>query len=73
VRQDVRSERFAGLDVVPPIGIDQRVDAGVRVLPDQVDGLGHRTDGAAILRPLRLRLHRLGGRGRIGAIEQEEL
>jgi len=32
---------------VPSIGIDQQVDAGVLVLPDQVDGLGHRTDKAA--------------------------
>jgi hypothetical protein len=44
VRHDIRDEKFPGLHVVPSIGIDQQVDAGVLVLPDQVDGLGHRTE-----------------------------
>src|SRR5713101_1668074 len=48
VRHDIRDEKFTSLFVVPLIiAIDQQVDAGVLVLPDQVDGLGHRTDKAA--------------------------
>jgi hypothetical protein len=46
---------------VVPISIDQQVDAGIRVLPDQVDGLGRRTDKAAqraaSSQPLALRRH----------------
>jgi hypothetical protein len=48
------------------IAIDQQVDAEVLVLPDQVNGLGHRTDKAAQRfagsQPLALRRHR----GRVG-------
>ena len=48
VRHDIRDEKFTGLFVVPLIiAIDQQVDAGVLVLPDQVNGLGHRNDKAA--------------------------
>jgi hypothetical protein len=47
VRHDIGGKELAGLYVVPPIAIDQQVDAGVLVLPDQVDGLGYRTDKAA--------------------------
>ena len=47
MRHNIRGEKFTGLYVVPSIGIDQQVDAGVLVLADQVDGLGHRTDKAA--------------------------
>jgi len=46
VRHDIRGEKFTGLFVVP-IAIDQEVDAGVLVLSDQVDGLGHRTEKSA--------------------------
>ena len=62
VRHDIRGEKFTGLYVVPLIAIDQQLDAGVLVLPDQVDGLGHRTDKAAQRsagsQPLALRRHR---------------
>jgi hypothetical protein len=37
VRHDIRDEQFSGLRVVPSIGIEQQVAAGVLVLPDQVD------------------------------------
>ena len=47
MRHDIRDEKFTGLYVVPSVGIDQQIDAGVLVLPDQVNGLGHRTDKAA--------------------------
>ena len=53
---------FTGLYVLPSIGIDQQVDAGVLVLPGQVDGLGHRTNKAAQRstgsQPFALRRHR---------------
>ena len=62
VRHDIRDEKFTGLYVVPLIAIDQQLDAGVLVLPDQVDGLGHRTGKAAQRsvgsQPLALRRHR---------------
>jgi len=45
VRHDIRGEEFTGLFVIP-IAIDQQVDAGVLVLSDQIDGLGHRTEKA---------------------------
>jgi hypothetical protein len=38
------TKKFTGLRVVPSIGVNQQVDAGVMVSPDQVDGLEHRTD-----------------------------
>jgi len=41
VRDDIRDEKFTGLHVVPSIGVDQQVDAGVFVLPDQVDVEGN--------------------------------
>jgi hypothetical protein len=47
VRHNFRGEKFTSLCVVPSIGIDHQVDAGVLVLSDQVDGLAHRTDKAA--------------------------
>src|SRR5512144_2823604 len=47
VRHDIRDEQLTGLCVVPAIGIDQQVDAGGLVLPDQIDGLGHAADKAA--------------------------
>src|SRR3982074_1966592 len=47
VRHDIRDEELTALYVVPPIGVDQQLDAGVLVLPDQVDGLGRRADKAA--------------------------
>jgi hypothetical protein len=43
VRHDVRGEKFPSLRVVPSIGIDQQIDAGILVSPDQVDGFGYRT------------------------------
>jgi hypothetical protein len=46
VRHDIRDEKFTALGVVP-IAIDQQVDAGVLVLPDQVDGLRHGAGEAA--------------------------
>jgi len=46
VGHDIGDEKFTGLYVIPAIGIDQQVDAGVLVLPDQIDGLGHGTDKA---------------------------
>lgn len=47
VRHDFRGEEFTAFHVVSSIGIDQEVDARVLVLPDHVDGLGHRPDKAA--------------------------
>jgi hypothetical protein len=47
VLHDVRDEKFKGLHVAPSVGIDRQIDAGVLVLPDQVNGLGYRTDKAA--------------------------
>jgi len=41
VRHDIRDEKFTGFHVVPPIAMYQQFDAGVFVLSDQVDGLGH--------------------------------
>src|SRR5438552_11983041 len=46
VRHDIRDEKFTGLCIVP-IANDQQVDAGVLVLPDPVDGLGHGAEKAA--------------------------
>src|SRR5216683_8317898 len=67
VRHDIRDEKLSGLDVVPTIAMDQQGDAGVPVLPDQIDGLGHGTDKAAQRSegslPLALRRHR----GRVAA------
>src|SRR5713226_3441132 len=61
VRHDIRDEKFTGLYVVPLIAIDQQLDAGVLVLPDQVDGLGHGAEKAAqrsaSSQPLALRRH----------------
>src|SRR5580704_13256372 len=62
VRHDIRDEEFASLDVVPTVALDQQVDAGVPVLPHQIDGLGHGA-GKAAQRcegrlPLALRRHR---------------
>src|SRR5437899_2915165 len=62
VRHDIRGEKLTALDVVPPIGADQQLDAGVLVLPDEVDGLGRRADKAAQRpggggQPLALRRH----------------
>jgi hypothetical protein len=42
VRHDIGDEELAALHVVQSVAVDQEVDAGVLVLPDQVDGLGHR-------------------------------
>ena len=39
VRHNIRDETFTGLHVVPSIAMDEQVDAGVLVLPDQIDGL----------------------------------
>ena len=47
VGHNIRGKKFAGLCVVPSIGIDHQVDASMSVLSDQVDGLGDRTDEAA--------------------------
>src|SRR5258708_10416517 len=63
VRHDIRGEELTALDVVPPIGADQQLDAGVLVLPDEVDGLRGRADKAAQRsggggQPLALRRHR---------------
>ena len=46
VRHNIRDEKFTGLHVVPSIAMDEQVDAGVLVLPDQIDGLGHGADEA---------------------------
>jgi hypothetical protein len=46
VRHDIRDEQLAGLYVVQAIRIDQQVDAGVLVLPEQIEGLGHGADKA---------------------------
>src|SRR5260221_10241832 len=61
VRHDIRDEKFTGLHVVESIAVDQQVHAGVPVLPDQVDALGHCTDKALRRstgrKPLALRRH----------------
>src|SRR5215471_13369321 len=44
VRHDIRGEKFTRLYVVPPIAMYQQFDAGVSVLSDQVDSLGHGSD-----------------------------
>src|SRR3989442_12685435 len=46
VRHNIRDEKFTGLYVVPLIAIDQQLDAGVLVIPDQVDGFGHGAEKA---------------------------
>ena len=52
VRHDIRGEEFTGLFVIP-IAIHQQADAGVLVLSDQVDGLGHCTEKSARRQPRR--------------------
>jgi hypothetical protein len=47
MRHDIRDEKFTVLFVALSVGIDQQIDAGVLVLPDQVNGLGHRAEKAA--------------------------
>ena len=47
VRHDIRGEKFSARYVVPSIGVDQQVDSGVLVLPDEVDGFGRGADKTA--------------------------
>jgi len=47
VRYDVGHKELARLLVVWSIRVDQHVDTGILVLPDQVYGLSHGTDKAA--------------------------
>jgi hypothetical protein len=43
VRHHIRGDKLTGLHVIPSVGIDQQIDAGILVLPDQINDLG---DGA---------------------------
>ena len=52
MRHDIRGEKLTALCVVPVIAIDQQLDAGILVLPDQVDGLEHGADEAAQWPPI---------------------
>src|SRR5713226_3412090 len=47
MRHDIRDEKLTVLFVALSVGIDQQIDAGVLVLPDQVNGLGNCTNKAA--------------------------
>jgi hypothetical protein len=39
VRHNVGGEKLAGFDVVPVVAVDQKLDAGILVLTNQIDRL----------------------------------
>jgi len=47
LQRDLSGEQLKGFHSVPVVAVDQPLDAGISVLTDQIDRLGHRGDVTA--------------------------